>query len=287
MNKILKNSSWSVWKHCRSNLTSFNKFSPKYVTPIQVRNCSNQLIPNEKRLHVYEEDTNNLAEEQVEGLLKISENIEPHPSAWTFTKRRKSEPHKEMGIMPFARPTTLDARLFLDELKSAKVGPSFNLAAFANHHKTIQEFIKLGVDLAFIEKQKWGHDVCQMILMLDFDQHIKPHIRFLVDHGVPPDKLGEFFTLNMNFLKVNLEDAQVRINYLESKRFAKKAIAKIITEEPKFLNFAVKIIDAKLGMFQKEYCLSGNQVRSIITNCPGLVRMKSMVFRVSGLFVNN
>lgn len=52
--------------------------------------------------------------------------------------------------------------------------PSFNFAAFVNNSPTLQELIKLGVDLHRLEKKK---GVPEFILQMEFNQNMKEHIR--------------------------------------------------------------------------------------------------------------
>lgn len=54
------------------------------------------------------------------------------------------------------------------------LSPTYNLAAYANHSRTLQQFIKMGVDLHKVENKKGG---AECILKLDFDKHVKLHLR--------------------------------------------------------------------------------------------------------------
>nr|CAD7427440.1 unnamed protein product [Timema monikensis] len=132
--------------------------------------------------------------------------------------------------------------------------PTFNFAAYINKSKTLQELVKLGVDLHQLEKKK---GIPQFIFKLDFDRDMKEYIRFLHDHGVPPDQLGIFFTRNPLIFKEDLENLQVRINYLLSKRFSSDNISRIITKNPHWLSFSTRRIDRRLGHFQKSFSLKG------------------------------
>lgn len=51
--------------------------------------------------------------------------------------------------------------------------PSFNLAAYVNKSHTLQELIKMGVDLHRIEMRK---DAAISVLKLNFEKHIKQHL---------------------------------------------------------------------------------------------------------------
>jgi mTERF domain-containing protein len=52
--------------------------------------------------------------------------------------------------------------------------PSFNFAAYINNSPTLQELVKLGVNLHSLEKKK---DVPEFILQMDFNKNMKEHIR--------------------------------------------------------------------------------------------------------------
>jgi hypothetical protein len=52
--------------------------------------------------------------------------------------------------------------------------PSFNFAAYVNNSPTLQELVKLGVDLHSLERRK---DVPEFILRLEFRRDMKEHIR--------------------------------------------------------------------------------------------------------------
>lgn len=166
----------------------------------------------------------------------------------------------------------------LDDISPA-LPMSFNLAAFANKSETIQMLIKLGVDLALIEKR--FPETAEWLLKLDFASDVKPYIRFLVDHGVAPDQLGHFVTKNPWIFSHNLEDLQVRINYLSWKKFDKQMIASVISNAPLFLNKATKYIDYQLALLQKEYSLTADEIRSLITLHPRIALLHEMKFRVN------
>ena len=64
---------------------------------------------------------------------------------------------------------------------------------------------------------------------LDWDQDIMPHLRFLASHsGLDHGGLAKYLTTNPWILEQNLDDLQMRVNYLESKKFSQAAIARII-----------------------------------------------------------
>ena len=58
---------------------------------------------------------------------------------------------------------------------------SFNLAAYVNVSETLQQLLKLEVDLSKIDKRP---DVASYIVRADFKEDIEPYILFLVNNGV-------------------------------------------------------------------------------------------------------
>ncbi|XP_075211547.1 mitochondrial transcription termination factor 3 [Lycorma delicatula] len=145
--------------------------------------------------------------------------------------------------------------------------PSFNLAAYVNNSPTLQEFVKLGVKLYKLEKQK---DVAELILKLDFED-IKHYLTFLHDNGVTADQFGEFISRNPRIFNEDLANLQIRINYLSSKKFTSDMIARIITRNPEWLSVSTKDIDFRMGYFQLEFKLNGNEARYLAVKQPKLI----------------
>ncbi|XP_049850096.1 transcription termination factor 3, mitochondrial isoform X2 [Schistocerca gregaria] len=146
--------------------------------------------------------------------------------------------------------------------------PAFNFAAYVNKSPTLQQLVKLGVDLHRIEKSR---NSPEYILQLDFERDMSKHIRFLHDVGVPPDALGAFITKNPYIFKENLDDLSTRLNYLQYKKFTADGIARIVTTNPYWLIFSTKRIDRRLGHFQKTYNLSGPELRMLAQKQPKLI----------------
>lgn len=147
--------------------------------------------------------------------------------------------------------------------------PTFNLAAYANNSETLQQLIKLGVDLSRIERRK---GLPQFILRLDFEKDIKNHMRFLHDIcGLPMEAFGSVLTKNPLIFKENLLDLETRVNYLKSKLFQPTEIARIAEVNPFWLMFRTQRIDKRLGYFQKKFELSGLQVRQLTVKQPRVI----------------
>lgn len=146
--------------------------------------------------------------------------------------------------------------------------PTFNLAAYVNKSECLQEFIKMGVDLNSIERRK---GLGEFVLNLNYNDTVKPHLLFLADLGIPPDLFGQFITKNPLIFKESVEDLTVRVNYLESKKFTPQQIIKIVSKNPYWLMFATQRIDNRLGFFQKNFELNGDDVRFLATKQPKLI----------------
>lgn len=160
-----------------------------------------------------------------------------------------------------------DNALSIGEAKKDYV-PTFNLAAYVNKSPTLQQFIQLGVDLHSIERRK---GLAKFVLGLEFEKDVKPYLYFLQDQGVSPDVFGEFITKNPLFFKIDLDDLQTRVNYLESKNFSPDQRQRIFTRNPFWLMFSTRRIDQRLGYFQKEFRLNGDDVRFLSSKQPRLI----------------
>jgi len=180
------------------------------------------------------------------------------PDIITQQKDKESEPAKQDSFKEVA----------LDFGNREAHVPSFNLAAYVNKSSTLQQFISLGVDLHSIERRK---GLGQFVLQLDFEKNVKPFITFLVDQGISPDDFGRMFTKNPLLFKEDLDDLQTRVDYLKSKRFSDEARQRILTHNPYWLMFSTRRVDRRLGYFQKEFRLSGHDLRLLATREPNVV----------------
>lgn len=146
--------------------------------------------------------------------------------------------------------------------------PSFHLYPYVRESKTLQKLIQLGVDLHRIERRK---GLGKFLLNLDFDRDIQSHLIFLNDIDIESTSLAEIITKNPLIFKEDLDDLTVRINYLEMKKFAPKEIIRIIEKNPFWLMFNTQRIDKRLGYFQNQFQLSGNELRSVAIKQPKLI----------------
>lgn len=167
-------------------------------------------------------------------------------------------------------PSILEERDDLDQIDTPALylKPAFNLAAYVNKSDTLQQLIKLGVDLHRIEKKP---DLAQFVLGLNFESQIQPHLLFLRDVGIDPDQLGRYLTKNPAILKESLENLQIRINYLQSKRFKESQIHRILQKNPFWLMFTTPKIDTRLGFFQKQFSLTGPETRKLAVSQPRII----------------
>lgn len=153
-----------------------------------------------------------------------------------------------------------------------RIGPplpiSFNLAAFVNDSETLTKLVQLGVDLSVMDQNP---EKAKFVLKLDFERDVKRYIQFLHDLGVEEDMLGKVITKNPFLFKEDIENLEIRVNYLKSKKFTSDAIAWIITSNPFILSMSTKSVDTRLGFFQKQFSLTGDEVRQVVTKCSKLV----------------
>lgn len=151
--------------------------------------------------------------------------------------------------------------------------PTFNLAAYVQKSETLQQLIKLGVNLDSLDRKNVG----KFIASLDFNKDIAAHILVLKDKvGIPIQVMGQYLTKNPNILKENLDDIQTRVNYLELKKFTRDDIVAIVTKNPQWLNISTHEIDERLGFFQNEFQLTGNEVRALTIKCPKIITYNVM-----------
>ncbi|KOC62676.1 mTERF domain-containing protein 1, mitochondrial [Habropoda laboriosa] len=163
-----------------------------------------------------------------------------------------------------------------------ELGPTYNFAKYADRSNTIQQLVKLGVELYKLERDR---DVIEMILSLDFDKHMKPYIQFLHDCGVSSENLGNFITKNPYIFKEDMDDLYTRIRYLKAHNYTSEMIQVILTRHPPWLSFNTREIDTRLGHFQVTFELSGHDVRCLTVHSPKLItydmeRIKYSTFAV-------
>lgn len=151
---------------------------------------------------------------------------------------------------------------------SPALRPTFNLAAYVNESYSLQQLVKLGVEIYKFDKDP---QVMETILKLDFERDMKPYIRFINDCGVPVEELGTFITKNPMIFAEHMDDLMARINYLECKKFSKEMITTIIRKHPKWLSQSTVDIDTSLGFFQTKFYLSGDNVRNTVVQLPKLI----------------
>ena len=156
-------------------------------------------------------------------------------------------------------PTTVDIEP-LSELELASITPalpkkSFNLAPYVNDSEVLSNLVKIGVDLSKLESEDM--EVADRLVKMDFEKDIKPLIVFLHRNGVKNDDIGSCITRNARLLLEPLDNMQVRVNYLEAKKFSSEEIARIISKEPSLLTTPTKQTDTQLGYQQREFMLSG------------------------------
>lgn len=173
---------------------------------------------------------------------------------------------KQLSIRTYSAEVTIKNKSDKDCLSFTSA--TFNLAAYANKSETLKQFVELGVDLSKIEKKK---GLPQFLLQLDFNDNVKPHLFFLHDLGVPAEAFGFIFTKNPLLFKQSIDDLQTRVYYLQSKRFSTLDVQRIVSKNPFWLNFSTRRVDRRLGWFQKELQMTGDEVRELSVKQPKLI----------------
>jgi len=132
---------------------------------------------------------------------------------------------------------------------------SFSLAAYVNESKTLRSLVMLGVNLSKIEESNIG--LAEQLVKLDFEHDVKPVLLFLHHCDINECDIGQCITRNPRLLTESIDDMQVRVNYLESKKFTRESIAKIVSKAPLVLTSTTKETDIQLGYLQQDFMLSG------------------------------
>lgn len=202
-----------------------------------------------------------------------------HKIDWNEEMRIIRQQESRSVLLP---PSTTEDEHVLASASSAPIQPSHNLAAYINKSSTLQQLIKLGVDLHRIERRR---GLAQFVLRLDFDRDMRQHLQFLTDTGVAADQLGPFITKNPLIFKESIDDLQTRIHYLQSKRFQAADILRIVQQNPFWLMFPTQRIDARLGYFQKSFDLVGNECRQLTVTQPKLITYNFSAIRASSFTI--
>uniref|UniRef100_F6QV92 Transcription termination factor 3, mitochondrial n=1 Tax=Monodelphis domestica TaxID=13616 RepID=F6QV92_MONDO len=145
---------------------------------------------------------------------------------------------------------------------------SFTLRDYVDRSKTLQKLVLLGVNLSKLEKRPGAGN---LLLRLDFENDIQKILLFLKDIGVEDNQLGAFLTKNYIILNEDLENLRTRVAYLESKKFNKTDISRMIINAPYLLSFPVDRLDNRLGFFQKELGLNVQKTRDLVIRLPRLL----------------
>ncbi|KAE9417356.1 hypothetical protein Angca_004232, partial [Angiostrongylus cantonensis] len=136
-----------------------------------------------------------------------------------------------------------------------------SLVPFVNYSFLLQILVDIGVNLFEVEQNtRTG----KHLLRLDLEKDVRPKLRWLLSLGFHFSDLGVYLTKNPFYLLQDLSDMQVRVNYLMSMKFSTEDVCKIIREFRYWLNVDVKVMDSRLGWVQKQFGLSGNEVRALI-----------------------
>lgn len=89
---------------------------------------------------------------------------------------------------------------------SPSLKKSFNLAAYVNHSETLQNLLKLNVNLSEIEKNV---DLASYLMQCDYKTQIQPHIEFLVkDIELSIEKVGDVINKNAILFTVSISVLQ-------------------------------------------------------------------------------
>ena len=178
-------------------------------------------------------------------------------------------------------PNKTDIMIYREELDSIPINqPTFNIAKIIKDCPTLQRLVDLGVDLSQWEERDFNGQNMEIAIRIDFDADVKPRVQWLIDHGVDLNNQAVIFTSNPNIFNISLEQMNSVVEYLKAKKFPRRSISEIILGSyGKWLSFSVVDIDSKLGYFQNNFKLSGNEVRQLAKNEPNLIIWAGVPFQ--------
>ncbi len=134
----------------------------------------------------------------------------------------------------------------------------YNLAYLVKDSPVLQAFVEMGV---MIKKWEIDRELCEAVIRMDIERDIKPHLVFLHDINIPVERHPLIIEKNPYFFLENIDDLQIRYNYLVSKKFKDDEIVEIITKAPRWLRLSVEQVDTRLGWIQQEFKLTGNYLK--------------------------
>ncbi|XP_072426267.1 transcription termination factor 3, mitochondrial isoform X5 [Chiloscyllium punctatum] len=181
----------------------------------------------------------------------------------------KDVQYVELDVPPYSPFDELSEEEALQIEASPSLPPtSFTLRDYVDQSETLTKLVLLGVDLSKLERRP---NVANMLLRLDFNRDVKERLLFLKDIGVDDHLLGAFLTRNPFILTEDMENLQMRIQYLQSKKFSKEAISRMVSGAPYLLNFSVERLDNRLAFYQRELRLNVQKTRNLVTRLPKLL----------------
>ena len=142
------------------------------------------------------------------------------------------------------------------------------LANLVNHYETLQKLVDLGMDLFHLELR---YNIAPTLAKLKWEEDVVPRARFLLRLGMNVTELGDYLTRNPFILTQEVHHLIERVKYLQSKMFTKSDVLRIVTLSRYWLNYDAKLIDGRLGWLQKQFELSGDQLRQLIVLEPRVI----------------
>ena len=223
-----------------------------------VKNVSNQSFCSSLAV-IKNNELSNVETSQLEKKKIIEELISKNTDEYLVYDKRL-----DANLAPFSDKVDLE---YLDDLMPP-LNVTFNLAHYINRMPTLQRLVDLGVNLYVLEQDR---EIAQYLIRLDFNRDIKQHLLYLKSLGIEDDVLGIWITCNPLIFRESIENLNIRLEYLKSKKFTQEMIQMILIRYPPFLNFTVKRVDTALGFLQREFRLTGNDVRQIISHHPKVI----------------
>ncbi|CAK9304660.1 unnamed protein product [Gordionus sp. m RMFG-2023] len=155
-----------------------------------------------------------------------------------------------------------------------------NLAKFVNSNITLQNLIKIGVDISQFDKLK---NIPEYLIKADFDRDIKKYLLFLLQLNIPSNMIHNVITKNPFLFLEDTDNLHVRINYLRWKKFSHNDITYLVIKYPKILSISTLELDSRLGNIQKLFGLSSKDIRLSFLSSPKIIDYNFQLLKLTSM----
>ncbi|XP_059176171.1 transcription termination factor 3, mitochondrial-like isoform X2 [Physella acuta] len=160
-------------------------------------------------------------------------------------------------------------KVSVDDLSLPELSRSaFNIVPYVARSKTLQNLVKIGVNLDKVQKHK---RIAELLIKANFDKDILPMLRFLAFMGIPKESMGDVFTKNPLLFKENVSDLELRVGYLIHKKFKLEEVVKMVVHCPILLLMNSYRMDEKFAFLQNAFQLTDAELRKVSIDFPKIL----------------